>query len=51
MIERATVVFDGRCSVCSALKEQGERLDTQERLRWVPFQTADLDALSEGLTH
>jgi predicted DCC family thiol-disulfide oxidoreductase YuxK len=48
--ERATVVFDGRCSVCSALKDHGERLDTKERLRWMPFQTADLGALSEGLT-
>jgi predicted DCC family thiol-disulfide oxidoreductase YuxK len=47
---RATVLFDGDCGVCQGLKQFAESHDTTGRLTFAPFQTADLDNLSPGLS-
>jgi predicted DCC family thiol-disulfide oxidoreductase YuxK len=47
---RATVLFDGDCGVCRALKQFAERHNTTGCLTFTPFQTTDLDNLSSGLT-
>lgn len=46
----ATVLFDGDCGVCQALKQFAESHDTTGHLTFTPFQTADLENLSPGLT-
>lgn len=45
-----TVIFDGDCGICTASAEWIERHDTSYRMRVVPYQLADLDAISPGLT-
>jgi len=45
-----TVVYDGECGICEALKQRAEALDARGRLRFVAYQGADLDALVPGLT-
>jgi predicted DCC family thiol-disulfide oxidoreductase YuxK len=47
---RDTVIFDGDCGVCTALKNWAEGFDADGRLEFVAFQTADLDSISLGLT-
>jgi predicted DCC family thiol-disulfide oxidoreductase YuxK len=49
-MHQATVVYDGDCGVCTALKIQAERRDAENRLRFVPFQSSDLEQLAPGLT-
>jgi predicted DCC family thiol-disulfide oxidoreductase YuxK len=46
----STVLFDGDCGICSWSRDFAERHDRDGKLRLVPFQLADLDALSPGLT-
>jgi predicted DCC family thiol-disulfide oxidoreductase YuxK len=45
------VIFDGDCGICNATREWAEARDREGRLKFVPFQTADLDALSPGLAY
>lgn len=47
---RDTVLFDGDCGVCTALKNWAGRLDAAGRLHFVAYQAADLDAVAPGLT-
>ncbi len=47
---RAIVVYDGSCGVCQAFADAVVRRDRFERLEFLPFQTADLERLSPGLT-
>lgn len=44
------VIFDGDCGICNATREWAEARDRDHRLKFVPFQTANLGALSPGLT-
>jgi predicted DCC family thiol-disulfide oxidoreductase YuxK len=44
------VIFDGECGICNASREWAEAHDRAGRLRFFPYQTADLDGLSPGLT-
>jgi predicted DCC family thiol-disulfide oxidoreductase YuxK len=44
------VIFDGDCGICNATREWAEARDRAGHLRFVPFQSADLDAVSPGLT-
>jgi len=44
------VIFDGDCGICNATREWAEARDRDHRLKFVPFQTASLGALSPGLT-
>lgn len=46
----ANVIFDGECGICNASREWAQARDRAGRLRFIPYQTADLDALSPGLT-
>jgi predicted DCC family thiol-disulfide oxidoreductase YuxK len=45
-----TVIFDGDCGVCQALRARAARLDCAGRLHFVPNQAADLETLAPGLT-
>jgi predicted DCC family thiol-disulfide oxidoreductase YuxK len=45
-----TVLFDGDCGICNESRVWLEKRDTNHRLAFVPFQVADLEALSPGLT-
>jgi predicted DCC family thiol-disulfide oxidoreductase YuxK len=45
-----TVLFDGDCGICSWCRDFAERHEHAGRLRLVPFQLADLEGLSPGLT-
>ena len=49
--EPEIVIFDGDCGICNETREWAEARDRDKRLRFVPFQIADLDALSPGLTY
>lgn len=44
------VIFDGDCGICNETREWVEAHDRAGRLKFVPFQVADLDALSPGLS-
>lgn len=46
----ATVIYDGDCGICNESRAWAESRDRAERLEFVPFQTADLEAISPGLT-
>lgn len=50
MKTRGIVLFDGECGICNASREWAEARDRAGRLKFIPFQVADLDALSPGLT-
>ena len=50
MSQRDTLIFDGACGVCTAAAEWVGQRGGDGRLRIVPYQTADLDRLSPGLT-
>lgn len=45
-----TVIYDGECGICEALKQRAAALDVRGRLHFVTYQAADLDALVPGLT-
>jgi predicted DCC family thiol-disulfide oxidoreductase YuxK len=45
-----TVIYDGECGICEALKRRAEALDARQRLQFAAYQTVDLDALAPGLT-
>jgi predicted DCC family thiol-disulfide oxidoreductase YuxK len=45
-----TVIFDGDCGICQALRRRVQALDTGGNLRFVPYQTGDLQAAAPGLT-
>jgi len=49
-IHQDTVIFDGECGICNETRQWIEARDQGRRLAFVPYQTADLDALSPGLT-
>jgi predicted DCC family thiol-disulfide oxidoreductase YuxK len=49
-MDHYTVLFDGDCGICSWSRDFAEKHDHAGRLHLVPFQLADLDALSRGLT-
>src|SRR5688572_13542244 len=49
-MDQYTVLFDGDCGICSWSRDFAERHDRAGKLRLVPFQLADLDTLSPGLT-
>ena len=36
-----TVVFDGYCGMCTRTRRHLERLDSHDRVRWVPCQTLE----------
>lgn len=44
------VVFDGECGLCRAARQWAEERDRRGRLRFVPYQDADLARLAPGLT-
>ena len=46
-----TVVFDGDCGVCTALKNWVEKRDEDGRLRFVGFQDAHLEQVAASLTY
>lgn len=45
-----TVIYDGECGICEALKQQAQARDAHGCLRFVAYQTAELGALVPGLT-
>jgi predicted DCC family thiol-disulfide oxidoreductase YuxK len=49
-IPSATVVFDGDCGICQALRRKVQTLDTRGKLRFVPYQAGDLATTVPGLT-
>ena len=44
------VLFDGDCGICNESRQWVEARDRDGRLRFIPYQVADLAALSPGLT-
>ncbi|HEX3051397.1 MAG TPA: DUF393 domain-containing protein, partial [Aggregatilineaceae bacterium] len=44
------VVYDGDCGICDKLRQMAVKRDRKQRLKFVPFQAADLNAISPGLT-
>jgi predicted DCC family thiol-disulfide oxidoreductase YuxK len=49
-MNRVMVIYDGDCGICNESRAWAEARDRAERLEFVPFQTADLGAISPGLT-
>lgn len=45
-----TVIYDGDCEICNALRRWAEAHDKAGTLRFVPNQTADLAQIAPGLT-
>lgn len=45
-----TVIFDGDCGICTATARWIEAKDTRHSLTVIPYQLADLERLSPGLT-
>ena len=37
----ATVVYDGECGLCNAIREATEPLDWLRTMRWIPFQSPE----------
>jgi predicted DCC family thiol-disulfide oxidoreductase YuxK len=50
MSRQATVIYDGDCGICTALKLEAERRDKENRLRFVAFQSHDLAQVAPGIT-
>lgn len=50
MLERDVLVYDGACGFCTWSAEWVLAHDQHHRLRFTPYQAADLDTLSPGLT-
>lgn len=48
--ETYTLVFDGDCGICTASADWVEAHDVHGNVETVPYQLADLEALSPGLT-
>ena len=48
--ERDVIIYDGDCPVCRTLKGEAEQRLNQDKVQFEPFQSADLEALSPGLT-
>jgi predicted DCC family thiol-disulfide oxidoreductase YuxK len=48
--EREVIVYDGDCPVCRTLKAVAEHRLDQDTVKFAPFQAADLEQLSPGLT-
>ncbi len=44
-----TIIFDGECGICNETRQWLEARDQGRRLRFLPYQTTDLGALSPGL--
>ncbi|MGD8623135.1 MAG: DUF393 domain-containing protein [Anaerolineae bacterium] len=49
-VEPTTVLYDGDCGICTALKDEARRRDTAGRLRFIAYRAADLEEISPGLT-
>lgn len=49
-IEPDIVIYDGDCGICNATREWAQARDRAGRLKFIPFQTANLGALSPGMT-
>lgn len=47
---KSIVIYDGNCGVCTATADWIEAHDSGDRMDCIPFQTADLQAISPGLT-
>ena len=45
------VIFDGECTVCQAYRRFTQSRSSDGLFEFVPFQTADLQSLSPGLTY
>lgn len=50
MNQQATVLYDGNCGICTGLKIEAERRDREHRLRFVPFQSGDLERVAPGIS-
>jgi predicted DCC family thiol-disulfide oxidoreductase YuxK len=50
MTKQGIFIFDGACGVCTASVQWVQRRDVAGRLACLPYQTADLDSISPGLT-
>ncbi len=44
------VLFDGDCGICNASREWAQGRDRAGQLMFLPYQTANLEGLSPGLT-
>jgi predicted DCC family thiol-disulfide oxidoreductase YuxK len=49
-MSRDTVIYDGECGVCRALKDWAAGRDTVGNLDFIAFQTGNLEGISPGLT-
>jgi predicted DCC family thiol-disulfide oxidoreductase YuxK len=49
-MDTAIVIYDGDCGICNESRAWAEARDRAERIDFLPFQTADLGAISPGLT-
>jgi predicted DCC family thiol-disulfide oxidoreductase YuxK len=49
-MSRDSVIFDGDCGVCMALKDWVVGRDTAGNLEFIAFQTGNLEGVSPGLT-
>lgn len=47
---KVTVIFDGECRVCQALKAWAEKREAEGKLQFVAYQNVDFDPLAPGLT-
>ena len=47
---RDTVIFDGDCGVCTALKDWAKGRDSDGNLEFIAYQTGNLEGISPGLT-
>lgn len=44
-----TVVFDGECAICGAFRRWMEQHDTRRRLRFVAYQSSELEDAAPGV--
>jgi predicted DCC family thiol-disulfide oxidoreductase YuxK len=49
-MSRDTVIYDGDCGVCRALKDWAMGRDTAKNLEFIAFQRGNLEDISPGLT-
>lgn len=47
---KGQVIFDRECGACRALKARAEKYDTRQKLEFIPFQAAELESVSPGLS-
>jgi predicted DCC family thiol-disulfide oxidoreductase YuxK len=50
MSQQATVIYDGNCGICTALKLEAERRDRENRLHFVPFQANDMNQVASDIS-